>query len=251
VNGSTTTQDSLLNGRITLAQPRQGYRVAVDPVLLAASIATDGAQRILDAGCGVGAAALCLAARAPYCTVVGVERQPAITELARANVAANGFGGRITIEEASFPDYVALNRDGFDQVMMNPPFYEDGKYTPSPNPNKAASHGEDAISLEDWIVGACTVLRAEGTLTLIHRADRMGEILASLDRRFGAVLVFPFWPRAGAEAKRVLVSAIKGRKTLPRLLPGLALHNPDGGFTEAAEAILRDGRGLDLTASCA
>ncbi len=251
MNGSNTTQDRLLNGRIILAQPGQGYRVAVDPIFLAASVATEGPEHILDAGCGAGAAALCLAARAPHCTVVGVEKQSEIAELARSNVEANGLAGRVSIEDASFPDYAARNRNRFDQVIMNPPFYEDGKHTRSPHRNKAASHGEEAVSLEDWIVGACTVLRAEGTLTLIHRADRMGEILAALDRRFGAVLVFPLWPRAGAEAKRILVSAIKGRKTLPRLLPGLALHNPDGGYTEAADAILRDGRGLDLTASSA
>ncbi len=251
MNGSVTTEDRLLNGKVILKQPSQGYRVAVDPILLAASVATTGQQHILDAGCGTGAAALCLATRLPNCTVVGVERQTEIAELARSNVEANGFAGRITIEAASFPDYVALHREGFDQVVMNPPFYEDGKHTRSPHPGKAASHGEDSLSLADWIVGAFTVLSAEGTLTLIHRADRMAEILMALDRRFGAVLVFPLWPRAGVEAKRVLISAIKGRKTSPRILPGLALHNSDGSYTAEAHAILRDGQALDLAASSA
>ena len=251
MKGSITTDDRLLGGRIVLTQESRGYRIAIDPVLLAASIAATSSDRILDAGCGTGAAALCLAARVSDCKLVGVERQQEAVALARLNVGANGFGERLTIEESSFPDYAILHRGGFTQVIMNPPFYEDGKHTRSPNAGRAASHGEEAISLDDWIAAAATTLQAEGRLTLIHRADRVADILTSLSRRFGAVLIFPLWPRAGAEAKRVLISAIKGRKTLPRILPGMVLHDSQGGYTVEAEAILRDAQALDLGASSA
>ncbi|MBV6657990.1 MAG: methyltransferase, partial [Devosiaceae bacterium] len=62
----------------------------------------------------------------------------------------------------------------------------------------------------------------------------------------GAVTVLGLHPREGAAAERLLVRAIKGRRTAPRLLPGLILHEPDGAYTEAAQAILAGKRAIDL-----
>lgn len=239
------TEDTLLGGRVRLIQPATGYRVAIDPVLLAAAIEAAPGERILDAGCGTGAAALCLAARVPEATVVGIEIAPDLAALARRSVRLNGLEGRIEIVEASFAAYAAAHRGAFDQVMTNPPFYDRSRHTRSPQPTRAVAHGEDTLGLVDWIKAAGTALRPGGKLTLIHRADRLAEILSAMDRRFGAATVFPFWPRAGEAANRVLISAIKGRRTPMRLLAGLVLHRGDGSFTDEAEKLLRDAAPLD------
>ena len=236
------TQDRLLGGRVSLTQPRHGYRVAIDPVLLAAAVTAGSGERILDAGCGTGAAALCLAARVPDCTLVGVEMDAELAALARANVAASGLTGRIAIVESALSDYEGV----FDQAITNPPFYELDRHTGSPRATKAAAHGEGALDLAGWIKAVARLLKPGGRLTMIHRADRMGDMLSAFEGRFGAALIFPLWPKEGTEARRILVSALKGRRTLPRLLPGLTLHRPDGAYTDAAEAILRDATPLDL-----
>ena len=220
--------------------------MAIDPVLLAASIASEPGQWILDAGCGSGAAALCLAARAPECTIVGVERDLELAALARRNVEANGFAGRIDIAPQDFAIYAQAHRDRFDQIMINPPFNAALAHTASPDAMKAGAHGETALDLDGWIAAATTVLKPGGRLTLIHRADRLADILAAIHRRFGAAVIFPLWPRAGAAAKRVIVSALKGRKTPPLLSPGLVLHDDGGVFTAAAQSILREGAPLGL-----
>ncbi len=239
-------EDAILGGRLRLAQPSQGYRVAIDPVFLAASIAVTPGQLILDAGCGSGAAALCLAVRTPNCTILGVERDPILAELARRNVAANLCEERIAVVEQEIATFARSNRDRFDQAMFNPPFHTAGDHTPSPFGTRAVAHGESDLDLDGWIAAMTTLLKPGGHLTLIHRADRLADVLAALDRRFGAVLIFPLWPRTGVAAKRIIVSAVKGRKTPPTLLPGLVLHAQGGAYTAPAQEILRDGAPLAL-----
>jgi tRNA1(Val) A37 N6-methylase TrmN6 len=246
VPSAPTTEDRLLGGRVTLAQPAQGYRVAIDPVLLAAATSAKPGETILDAGCGSGAAALCLAARLKNFTVTGVELNPDLALLARANIAANDMGERLSVVEASFAAFARTHEAAFDQVMTNPPFHEHGRHSASPHATKAIGHGEGELDLLGWVKVAAIALKPAGRLTLIHRADRVAEVLAALEGRFGAAAIYPLWPRAGAEAKRILVGAIKGRRTLPRILPGLVLHRGDGAYTDEAQAVLRDAAPLDL-----
>nr|WP_211106580.1 methyltransferase [Nitrospirillum iridis] len=245
----------MLNGRVRLLQPAHGYRAAIDPVLLAAATPAAGGDRVLDLGCGAGAAAFCLAARVDGVRVTGLELQPAAVQLARRNAALNGVADRVRITLADLtqapghlppggdPDLVAGR---FDHVMTNPPFHPGGRHTRSPRPGKATSHGEGTADLATWIAAAARLLAPRGTLTMIHRADRVDEILARLTGRFGAVSVFPLWPRATVEAKRVIVRARLGARSPARLLPGLVLHGEGGRYTAAADAVLRDGGALDL-----
>ncbi|MEA1652986.1 hypothetical protein UAJ10_28720 [Nitrospirillum sp. BR 11164] len=96
------------------------------------------------------------------------------------------------------------------------------------------------------MAAAARLLAPRGTLTMIHRADRVDEILARLAGRFGAVVLYPLWPRAGTEAKRVIVRARLGARTPARLLSGLVLHDEGGRYTPAADAALRGGAALDF-----
>lgn len=245
--GDSVTEDALLGGRVRLLQPARGYRVAVDPVLLAAAVPAGAGDSVLDLGCGVGAASLCLATRVAGVAVAGLEIQPLNAELARRNIQLNGLGDRVTVHEGdlSAPP-AALSGRRFDRVMMNPPFHPAGRHTPSPSSHKAASHGEGMAELADWVRAALHLMTARGTLTLIHTADRLDHILALLDGRFGGVTILPLWPRAGEPARRVIVHARRNVRGPAVLLPGLVLHGPGQGYSAAADAVLRGGAGIPL-----
>lgn len=243
--GPEVTHDALLGGRISFRQPAQGYRAAIDPVLLAASLPADFRGRVADLGCGAGAAALCLAARLPAVSIVGIERDPQLADLARQNVADNAMTARVEIVSADIRRLPPA-LDGFDAVIANPPYLEPARANTVADHRKAAATVESDVDLESWIDVALRLLRAKGTLAMIHRADRLDDLLASLRGRAREVAIIPLWPKAGAPAKRVIVRARKGLRSPLSLTAGLVLHEADGAYTEAAEAVLRDGAALDL-----
>ena len=244
-----TTADTLLGGRVRFAQPATGYRAAIDPVLLAATIAPDARGRALDLGCGAGAVMLCAAVRAPGLSVVGLERDGALASVARANSAANALDGRACVVEGDVArPPAALSSGDFDHVLINPPYLDPAAADPPHDPRRRAANVEGDADLATWIATARVALRPGGTLTLIHRADRLDAVLAALSG-FGATIVFPLWPKAGRAAKRVIARARRDRGAGTSLAAGLVMHEADGRFTPAAEAILRDAGRLALDAS--
>jgi tRNA1(Val) A37 N6-methylase TrmN6 len=236
-----TTEDRLLGGQVVIRQPRDGFRVAIDTVLLAAAVAPAPGDMVLDAGSGCGAAALCLARRVPRCRIVGLERDAGLVALAAENIALNAAADRVEIRlgDVARPP-ASFGRGSFDHVMMNPPHLRADRARASPDPAKAAASLESDIGLEEWIGFAVAMLRPKGTLTVVHRADRLDDLLASLRGRAGGIVVVPLWPARDARpAKRVIVRARKGIVEPLVLAPGLVLHEADGRYTREADAVLR------------
>jgi len=250
--GAATTTDDFLGGRIEIVQPKSGHRAGSDAVFLAAAVPAPPGDRILDVGAGVGVAGLCVLARCPGIDVTAVEIDARLCALATQNAERNRVADRLRALNADITAPAAhltaagLARGGYDQVMANPPFYAEGAVRPAPDAGRAVAHVMPPGELERWVRFLTTMTASKGMVTVIHRADRLGEIVPLLQERFGAVTVFPLFPKAGEPATRVVVQGRKGSRATLRLLPGLVLHGPDGAYTEKAEAVLRGGEPLDL-----
>jgi tRNA1(Val) A37 N6-methylase TrmN6 len=232
---------------VRLRQPATGARVGIDPLFLAAAVPAEPGQQVLDIGCGSGAASLCLAARVPGCRITGLELQRDLVRLAGENAALNGMSDRVTVIAANLlRPPPRLSPGTFDHVMANPPFIEAGRGTAARDRAKAAASMEGEASLADWVRFALVMARDKGSLTFIHRADRIDALLGQIAGRAGEVVMFPLWPGAGRPASRILLRARKQIRAPARLSPGLVLHEPDGRFTREADAILRAGEPLAL-----
>jgi tRNA1(Val) A37 N6-methylase TrmN6 len=231
--------ETFLDGRVKVSQSESGFRSGLDAVTLAAAVPAVAGQTALELGAGSGTASLCLAARISGLRVTGVERDESLAALAEANAAANGTG--CTFVAA---DIFALPKDlkrDFDQVFANPPFHGEGQA--SPDETRAAALMDNG-KLTDWLKLGLQRTVSGGFFTTILRADRLNEALGALPER--GLYAFPLWPRQGEAAKRVIIQVRKGSHAPFALLPGLVLHQPDGSYTLAAEAILRHGGALEL-----
>ncbi len=239
---------------MTIFQPAGGYRAAIDPVLLAAAVPARPTDTVLDAGSGTGAASLALAARLAGVRITGLEARADLVALARRSAQDSGFSGRVSFIEGDLlspPD--GLKRGGFDHVMANPPYLAAGRGNPPPDEARRAATVEGDAVLGDWLGFLSAMAGDGGTITVIHRFDRADEVVSGLSEKAADVVVFPLWPKQRNEAaKRVIVQArrggTKGGSAKPVKAPGLVLHKADGGYTPAAEAILRDAAALDLSA---
>lgn len=229
------TEDGLLGGRVRLLQPKRGYRVAVDAVLLAAAVDARAGERVLDLGAGVGSVGLCLAARVEGCNVVGIELQPDLAVLAERAAKLNGASERVRTLVHDLAKPLPADLGLFDHVATNPPYLPEAVADPSPDRSKALATVESSADLVRWLTVAVQATKPTGTITIIHRADRLEEIVGHLERlRWGDVAIKRLPP-----ATRVLVRARKATTPRRHEPTPLVLHRPDGGYTEEAEAILR------------
>lgn len=227
----------ILGKRVRLLQPLRGFRTSLDSVMLSAACPAQNGERILDLGCGVGGAGLCVLARIPDTKLTGIDIQSDHIALAIQNAALNGVEERATFFTARVPDYRADRR--FDHIICNPPYLDAGAHARSPHAAKATAHGHgDDTELKDWIDCAFYNLRSKGSLTLIHRADQTDTIIRALGKRFGATEIIPLWPKSGLPAKRVIIRTLKDRHSPAALHPGITLHRDNGAYTAAAEEIL-------------
>jgi len=159
----------------------------------------------------------------------------------------NGVADRVSFRAADIAlGGTGLPRGTFGHAMVNPPYLVAGAGRPSADGRKAAATVENGADLGSWIEFCVSMVRDRGSVTVVHRADRLDALLAVFAGRAGGIVVFPLWPSEGSDAKRVVVTARKGSATPTRVARGLVLHAADGAYTDEAEAVLRHGAALDI-----
>jgi tRNA1(Val) A37 N6-methylase TrmN6 len=248
---SETSEDAILGGRLRVRQPLRGHRVGHDTILLAAATCARATERTIELGAGVGAAAFAIATRVPGMKVTLVEIDPALCALAKHNARLNRLEDRVAVigadaESTESLKSAGLSSESFDRVLMNPPFHDARRHNVSPDPGRRLAHSGEAGLLKRWVDSAAWLLKTNGVLVLIWRADTLDDVIATLQPVFGAIAVLPVYPREDAAAIRVLVRAAKGGGMARKSYPPLVLNDEAGRPTPVAEAVMRDGKTLQI-----
>lgn len=244
------TSDLFLGGALVISQPKIGYRAGVDSVLLAASVPATRGDSVLELGCGVGVASLCLAARVQGVALSGVELQADYADLARRNAATNGMKMNMHCADLRhLPD--DLLQQNFDHVIANPPYYLRSNGTAASDMGREIALAENT-PLVEWVDVATRRLKPKGYLTIIQDAERLPDLMAALDGRLGAVKLLPLAARVGRPAHLMVLQARKGARAAAQLLAPTIMHEGavhDGdreSYTPQIRSILRNGAGLAL-----
>jgi len=235
--------DTLLGGQVTILQPMEGYRAAIDPVLLAASVLAKSGQHVLDVGSGTGAVAMCLANRVPGLAITGVDADAGYCDLARQSIALNQLDIDI-LQGDLFSLPAALQNRRFDHVVSNPPYWSPENNRPAADSRRGA-HFLDGVSLTDWVAACLRRVANKGVLSLIVPAERVDVAMAAMVGKVGNLCILPLWPKKGVQAKRVILQATHGSGAGAHVSAGLVLHDQNDSYTPEAQRILHDGRALD------
>lgn len=243
------TEDTIMGGRVTLLQPKDGFRAAVDPVFLAACVPARAKDQVMDCGTGTGAAAFSLAVRAKDISVTGIDVQPELIALAARAAVRNDLEDRMdfqVIDIAEPPPSVQTRL--FDHVMSNPPFLPAGHGQPPKEQARLLASVESTADLATWLGFMSDRLRDGGTLSMIHRAERIPEIVSILGDGFGALKRLKLQPvDDGRPVKRAILQATKGAANGGISERTLVVHDASGGFTAEADAVLRDAMPLAMS----
>jgi len=129
--------------------------------------------RVCDLGCGGGTLLLLLLRRERSLALTGVELDENAAECARNNLAANGLQG--TILTADLREKGLLPNEGFDLVVSNPPYFPTAAGKPS-----GSARSEETCTLDELCAAANRLLKTGGRFALVHRPERLTDLLTTL-----------------------------------------------------------------------
>ena len=237
------TNDYLLNKKVRILQPVDGYRASSDAVLLASLIENIKlSDTILDVGSGTGAVSLCLAYRFPENHITGLEIQPQLADLAKQSADINNFANLVYYQADIRQKKLPVSPCSFNHVITNPPYSEHDR--PSPNLSKALAHNHTDFTLNEWLKFCLKMLKPFGKIYLINRVEAIDEILNTFSKRAGGIKIIPVYSKPGQQAKRILISAQKDSKAPTVICPPFYMYSSDGTYTRASDKSLRKGKSL-------
>lgn len=226
--------DDLLSPSFKIIQNERHFRFTMDAVVLAHFTRLKEKDRVIDLGTGTGVIPLLIAGRHTSATVVGLEIQGELVDMARRSVKLNNLGDRVAIEEMDLkcaPGH--LGYESADVVVSNPPYRPLGKGDQNPRNAVAIARHEVCCCLEDIMRVASQLLKYHGRFYMVHLAERLADIM-SYSRRFQLEpkRLRMVHSTSGEEAKLVLIEMVKGARSSLKIMKPLIIYERPGCYTQ-------------------
>lgn len=225
--------DLELNG-LKIIQNKNGFCFGMDSVLL-----SDFAKEIkknstiLDMGTGTGILGILLSAKTQDTEITGVEIQPEVAKMAKRSVQLNHLEGRIHIICEDIKKLKEIYEAGsFDAIVTNPPYKKRGTGGMNENETKLISRHEITASLEDFISMASYLLKDQGSFYMVHRPERLADIMVNLRKYKLEPKVIKFvYPNQEKEPNLILMKATKNARPFLKVEKPIYIYDLQGNYT--------------------
>lgn len=214
-------EEELLIGGFRILQDTALYRFTSDAVLLARFLRAKRGERVADFCSGSGIVGLHFYAENTDVEHVTLfEMQPELAAMSARTVALNGLEKAFTVENVRLQDIPAQYVEAFSLILCNPP-YERGGFG-NADEKKALCRKELSLTLDELCTAAARCLKFGGRFALVHRADRLAEVVYTLRAHaLEPKKIQPVAGKTGAKPYAVLVAAVKGGRPGTELLPAV------------------------------
>lgn len=233
--------DQFIAGDIQIIQSPEVFSFSLDAVLLAHFARIPKRGKIVDLCAGNGAVGLFISSRTSA-TITGVEIQARLADMAQRSIQLNQLETQLNILNIDLKETTQyIDKDSVDAIVCNPPYFKElPTNTKNPNPHLAIARHEINATLEDVIAVSAGLLKMNGKLTMVHRPERLVEIL-QLMQQYGIEpkrmrLVYP---KHGKEANTLLIEGIRhGKPGGLVILPPLYVYDDTNHYLPEVQEML-------------
>ena len=227
--------DELELNNLKIIQKNDGFCFGIDSVLL-----SDFARKIkknskvLDLGTGTGILGILLCAKTNLKQITGIEIQKDIADMATRSIQLNNLQGKFDILNCNIKDIDKLLKiDSYDAIVTNPPYKKPNSGKINENKTKLISRHEIEANLDDFIRISFKMLKDKGTLYMVHRAERIVDILSTMRKyKMEPKRIRFVYSNKNSESKLVLLEATKNAKPFVKIERPLYVYNENGDYTQ-------------------
>lgn len=226
-------EDLQCNG-LRIIQNKKWFCFGMDAVLLTNYCDIKNNSKIVDLGTGTGIIPILLSGKRNYSKAYAIEIQEEVAEMAKRSVALNNLQNKIDILNIDLKGSLNyLEPASFDAVISNPPYKLSNSGIINPTDKKAISRHEIKCSLEDVISTAASLLKQYGRFYMVHRPDRLADIMCLLRKyRLEPKQIRFVHPRAAEKPNMVLIRASKNGNPELKFDPPLYIYDGNGNYTD-------------------
>lgn len=226
--------DDLEINNLKIIQNKNGFCFGMDSVLLSDFAKEINNSKVIDLGTGTGILPILLSAKTKNTKFVGVEIQQEVAEMANRSVYLNNLQNRIEIINDNIKNLKnKYSTCTFDAVISNPPYKKEGTGMKNVQENKLISRHEITANLEDFIEVSKYLLKDKGSLYLVHRPERLVDILYVLRKyKIEPKKIKMISPHINDEPNLVLIKAVKNAKPFLKIEKPLYIYDNNGTYTQ-------------------
>ena len=235
--------DDLQYKGLKIIQNTNGFCFGVDSVLLT-EFAKDMKKNktIVDLGTGTGIIGILLSKKVEASKVIGIEIQKDVAEMASRSVELNNLQNTMQILNEDVKN-LSLEKNSFDYVVTNPPYKKVGTGIINKEDKQIISRHETTVNLDEWIKVASNLLKDNGAIYMVHRPERLNEIIENLRKyRLEPKRIRFVYPKISKDANLVLIKAVKYANSFLKVEKPLIIYNEDGSYTDEILKIYEEGK---------